>query len=94
MAVAIGSPAHDGGVRKPNGAIFGNGAPAAVLVEIFVTNHIRRDVAGRLRVIFAAVAVTAPAVEVIVVIAETLNVGVELVDPGERPSFPRVNSIR
>src|SRR2546429_3175476 len=93
MAVAIGSPAHDSGVGKPNSAIFGNGAPAAVFVEVFVTNHIGRNIAGGLRVIFAAVAVTAPVVEVVVIVAETLNVGVELVNSGESASFARMHGI-
>src|ERR1700722_8771396 len=32
-AVAVRSPADDGGVREPHGAVFGHGAPAAVFIE-------------------------------------------------------------
>jgi len=46
-----------------------------------------------LRAIFAAIAVTRPAVEIVIVIAEALNVGVEFVDPGKRAGFPRMNGI-
>jgi len=38
-------------------------------------------------VIFTAVTVTAPVVEVVIVIAEALNVGVELVDAGNVPAL-------
>src|SRR6266852_6148244 len=79
---------------KPNGAIISRGAPATVVVEVFIANHIRRDVARGMRAIFAAIAVTSPAVEIVIVIAEALNVGVELVDPGKRAGFPRMNGIR
>ncbi|PYU51450.1 MAG: hypothetical protein DMG48_09910 [Acidobacteria bacterium] len=43
--------------------------------------------------IFAAVAVTAPVVKVVVIVAEALNVSVELVNSGESASFPRMNGI-
>src|SRR5260370_4629093 len=40
-----------------------------------------------------AVAIVTPMVEVILVRAEALNVGVELVDPSERAGFPSMNGI-
>src|SRR6266478_2537974 len=88
VAVAIGRPADDSRVRKPNRAVLGHPAPASVFVEIFIANYIGRDIAGGFRVILAAVTVTAPVVEVVIVIAEALNVGVELVDSGKRAGFP------
>ncbi|PYT47146.1 MAG: hypothetical protein DMG47_02490 [Acidobacteria bacterium] len=93
MPVAIRSPTDNSGVWKPNVAIFGNGAPASVLIEVFVTNDIGRNIARGLRVIFAPVTVTAPAVEVVAVVTETLNVGIELVGTGKRASFPRMNGV-
>ena len=43
--------------------------------------------------IFAAIAVATPVIEVVIVIAGALNVGVELVGSGESANFPRMNSI-
>src|SRR6266478_3980216 len=92
-AVAIGRPADDSRVWKPNRAVLGHLAPASVFVEIFIANYIGRDIAGGFRVILAAVTVTAPVVEVVIVIAESLNVGVELVDSGKRAGFSRMNGV-
>src|SRR6266436_2491736 len=93
VAVAIGRPADDSRVWKPNRAVLGHLAPASVFVEIFIANHVGRDIAGGFRVILAAVTVTAPVVEVVIVIAESLNVGVELVDSGKRAGFSRMNGV-
>ncbi len=40
-----------------------------------------------------AIAIAAPAVEVVAIIAERLNVGVELVDAGKRASFARMDRV-
>ena len=93
MTIAIRRPTDDGGVGEPNGAVLGHRAPASVVVEVFVSDDIGRNIARGLRAIFAAVAVTAPVVEVVGVIAESLNVGVELVDPGKRAGFAGMNGI-
>ncbi|PYU39418.1 MAG: hypothetical protein DMG53_24570 [Acidobacteria bacterium] len=93
VAVAIRRPTDNDGVGEPNGAVLGHRAPASVVVEVFVANHIGRDVARGLRAIFAAVAVTAPVVEVVIVIAESLNVGIKLVGAGKRAGFSRMNGI-
>src|SRR5260370_2819 len=93
VAIAIRRPTDDGGVGEPNGAVLGHRGPATVVVEIFIANHIGRDVARGLRAVFAAVAVTRPTVEVVIVIAESLNVGVELVGTGKRAGFPSMNGI-
>ena len=45
VAVAIGRPADDSCVWKPNRAVLGHLAPASVFVEIFIPNHIGRDIA-------------------------------------------------
>ncbi len=44
MAVAIGCPADDRGVRKPDPAVFGYRAPATVVIKVFVTDGIRGDI--------------------------------------------------
>jgi hypothetical protein len=46
MAVAVRSPADDGSVRKPDGAVFGDRTPAAIIVEIFVADDVGRDIAS------------------------------------------------
>src|SRR5690242_16005430 len=93
MAVAIWSPANNSGMRKPNGAVFRDGAPAAVIVKVFVTDHVRGDVTGRSGMVGVTIAVGAPAVKVIVVIAEALDIGVELIGTGKRAGLASMNGI-
>src|SRR5258708_1754322 len=93
VAVTIGSPADHGGVRQPNGAVFGNGAPAAVVVEVFVADNVARDVAGRSGMVFAAITVATPVVKIVIVNADPLDVGVELVGPSKRADFTRMNGV-
>jgi len=68
-------------------AIFRCIAPASVIVEVIVTDDVRRDVAGGSGMVGVAVAIVTPAVEVILVRAEALNVGVELINASERAGF-------
>jgi len=50
---------------KPNGAVVGNRAPAAVVVQIFVADDIVGDVAGSNDVVFVEIALIAPVIEII-----------------------------
>ena len=83
MAVAIGGPAGDNRARHPDWTVVGHGAPSAIVIEIFITDYIRRNVAGGGGVILVIVAVTAPAIEVIVT-TEAVKVGGELISSSER----------
>ena len=83
VAVAIGCPCHNGGMREPHGAVFGNLAPATVIVEIFVADDVIGNVAAGRGVIFTVIATITPAVKVIFV-GEWFNVGI-------RPSVPEKN---
>ena len=91
MAVTVGGPANDGHMRKPNGAVVGNRAPAAVVVQIFVADDILGDVAAGNGVIFVEIALIAPVIEIIRigkgldVCIESVRTGKErLARPGER----------
>jgi hypothetical protein len=44
MAIAIRSPIRGNSIRNPDMAILSIVAPRTVVVEIFIANHIRRDV--------------------------------------------------
>jgi hypothetical protein len=44
MAIAIRSPIRGNSIRNPDMAILSIVAPGAMIVEIFVANHIRRDI--------------------------------------------------
>ena len=88
MAIAIRRPTNDRSVWKPNRAVLRHGAPATVVVQVFIANHIGRDVARRLRTIFTAVAVRTEAIEVVAIVAKALDVGVQLVDTGKRAGLP------
>src|SRR5215831_17177834 len=87
VAVAIRSPAHNNGVREPHVAVFRHGAPATVFVEIFVTDYVIRNVAHGSRMLFPAVAVVAPVIEIVLITETALNVGVQLVEPIEIAFF-------
>ncbi len=63
MPVAIGRPVRVDGSGHPNLPVAGLLRPAAVLIEVVVAGDFARHVAGRLRLIFAAVARRAPLIE-------------------------------
>jgi len=47
VTVAIWRPTGINAARNPHVPVFRNIAPGAVFVEVFRTNYVRRDVAGR-----------------------------------------------
>src|ERR1700752_3996752 len=79
---AVRSPANDGNVGEPHGAVLRHGAPTAVVVEIFVAGYIVGNIAASDAVIFVKVALIAPGIEV-VGIRERHNIGVQRVRSGE-----------
>ncbi len=92
MAVVIGRPAYDDGVRKPDGAVFGGVSPAAVFIEVFVTDDVRGDIAGGGGAVLAAVAVRAPAIE-LVVRGQILDVGVQSIRSREGSGLSGMNGV-
>src|SRR5208283_4803643 len=92
VAVAIGGPANNRRMRKPNGAVVGNGAPATVLVQIFVADDIVGDVAAGNGVIFVEIALIAPAIEIIR-IGKTLDVRIKSVRTGKEALLARVDGV-
>src|SRR3989442_7616619 len=65
VSVAIRRPSRSNRGRNPDCAIGGNDSPRAVLVEIFISNHARGNVASGIVTTFAAVAYLAPIVDTI-----------------------------
>jgi hypothetical protein len=49
--------------RKPYGAILRNASPLAVIIEVFVADHVAGDVARGLGMLFAIVTGNAPLVK-------------------------------
>jgi len=92
VAVAIGGPADDGHMWKPNGAVVGNRAPAAVVVQIFVADDIVGDVAGSNDVVFVEIALIAPVIEIIR-IGNALDVRIESVRAGKGALLARVDGV-
>src|SRR5258708_30423283 len=86
MAVAVRRPAHDSGMRKPDGAVFGRVAPSAIFIEIFISDSVVRNVTPGGRVIFSAVAFVGPALQVVIV-AHSFDIGIQLVGAAEDASL-------
>src|SRR5258708_24366466 len=93
MAVAVRRPAHDSGMRKPDGAVFGRVAPSAIFIEIFISDSVVRNVTPGGRVIFSAVAFVGPALQVVIV-AHSLDIGLQLVGAAEDASLVGMHSER
>ena len=66
VAVVVRRPAGGDTGRRPDAAVGRIGAPAAVGIEILVADDFLRHVASRRRRVGAAIAITRPAVEVVV----------------------------
>jgi len=93
VAVAIRRPADDSRVWKPNRAVLGHLAPARRIRRDLHSQSHRKRHSGRIQSDPRGGHVTAPVVKVVIVIAEALNVGVELVDSGKRAGFSRMNGV-
>src|SRR6516162_756116 len=92
VAVAVRRPADDGGVREPDCAVLRHRAPAAVIIEILVADHVVRNVAGRSRAVPASVAVAAPTVEVVIA-GISLDVSAQLIASPEGRTLSGMNRI-
>ncbi|GAC1437966.1 MAG: hypothetical protein NVS1B11_32720 [Terriglobales bacterium] len=67
MAVVIRSPARLDDGRHPHGSVFRYGAPCAVSIKVFGSDHIGRNVTSGDRFVLAAVTHPTPLVETILV---------------------------
>ena len=86
-------PAGRDAVRDPYVAVTLGGAPAAVLIQVLVPDHIARNVACGNRIVSAAIAIVGPAVELVVprrlevlVVAQT--------GPEETITLPGIDEVR
>ncbi len=93
MAVMVGSPADNRYARKPDSAIVLRLTPAAVVVEVFIADDVRGDVASGHRVLDAAVALGTPVVKIIAGVVPRLNVSVDLVGASESADFARMDGV-
>src|SRR5260221_3973327 len=91
MAVAVRRPAHDSGMRKPDGAVFGRVAPSAIFIEIFISDSVVRNVTPGGRVIFSAVAFVGPALQ-IVIVAHSFDIRIQVVGAAEDASLVGMHS--
>src|SRR5882762_5473783 len=78
MPVAIWRPSYNGSVREPDRSVFRRAAPSAVFIKVLVTDRFVRDVSARRRMVFAAIALVGPTLQVIF-IAYAFDIGVQLV---------------
>src|ERR1700733_1814185 len=82
VPVAIRSPIRSHSIRNPHMAILSIVLPSAVIVEVFVTDHIRRNIPRRFEPVFTPVTLHRPFLKVIR-LRERLLVIVHLIRPGE-----------
>src|SRR5207302_4517817 len=92
VAVAIGSPVHNCHVREPNGPILRHLAPTTVVVKVFVANHVIGNVAAGDGMLFAVVALAAPAIEIVVAVS-TFHISVQRIGAGEKSLLARMNGV-
>src|SRR5579859_1512161 len=92
VAVAIGRPVNNGNVREPDRAVFRHLAPAAVVVEVFVADHVIGNVAARHRVLFAVIALATPAIEIVVAL-QIFYVRIQRIGAGENALLARMNRV-
>ena len=90
MAIAVWRPVCDGRARDPHVAISPSRTPRAVLVQVFVANHVAGNVTCGLGALFAAIAVTAPIIEIIVA-GNRVDIGNKLVCAGKNSALVRVD---
>ncbi len=93
VAIMVGCPTEADLSRVPDVSIVEIVAPLAVAVEIFVADHVARQILRRWREVITAIAIVAPAVE-IVRIANINHVDVQGVGSGESSSLPFVDGKR
>ncbi len=91
VAVAIGSPAGDTRTREPDRAIPLHGAPATVIIQVFVTNGLRGDIARGFRVIFATVATRTPMIEIILISIVALDATIQLIGASKGADLIRMH---
>src|SRR5579872_4661219 len=65
VAIAIRRPTGGDARWKPNFPVIGDVAPFAVVIEVFVSDDVARNVTGRLRALFALVTRAAPFVKIV-----------------------------
>ena len=65
MSIAVRCPAGGHAIRHPDVAVGRVDAPDAVRIQVLITYHILRYIAGRARVVVSAVALARPAVELV-----------------------------
>src|SRR5271155_3103528 len=67
ISIAVRRPARPRGGRPPDHAVVGNIGPVAILVEIFISGHVARNVVCRIGTIFGLVAVLRPTIQSILI---------------------------
>jgi hypothetical protein len=67
-------------------------APVAIVIEIFITNHIVGQIARRTGVVVAPLTALSPSVK-LVRVTDLLHVGIQRVAPAERSSLPGMDRV-
>src|SRR5215469_9635535 len=93
MAVTIGRPADNDSMRKPHVAVPWHGAPATVFIQVLVADNIVGNVTRRNGVVVAQISLVAPLIEVIVILTNALDVGVQLIRAIKNAFFTRMNGV-
>src|SRR5262249_47178852 len=90
MAIAIRRPIRRDPVWEPDRTIFRNYAPDAVFIQVFIANHLARDIARGGRFILALVTRQAPVIPVVgrVDVSDVIH---QRINSGDSRSLTRVD---
>jgi hypothetical protein len=94
MSVVIRRPVRLLNARIPNVAVLWRIAPVSVVVQIFIPNHILRNILSGPRMFPTTVAVRAPGIKLVVIGVEILYVRVQLIGSREHCVVMGTNGIR
>jgi hypothetical protein len=94
VAIVIRRPVRHFNTRVPHMAVFRRIAPVSVVVQIFIPDHILRNILSRPRVFPSAVSIRAPRVKLVVIRAEVLHIGAQLIGSRKYRVVMRANGIR
>jgi hypothetical protein len=94
MAIVIRRPVRDFNTWIPYVAIFRRIAPVSVVVQIFIPDHVLRNILSRPGMFPSAVTVGAPRVKLVVIRVEVLHVSAQLIRSRKNRVVMRANGIR
>jgi hypothetical protein len=94
VAVVIRCPVRGFNAWVPHMSILRRIAPVSVVVQVFISDHILRDILSRPRMFKSAVSVGAPRVKLVVIRAQILHIRIQLICSRKHRIVMAANGIR